>query len=76
MRKVLGILIAIIGIALGIYVGLWLMFIGGISQIINSINPVDGLGIAIGIAKIVFCEIGGFIAWLGIAIGSFIGLKD
>ena len=76
MKKIIGIIIAILGIAGGIYVGFWLMFVGGISQIINSINPVDGLGIAIGIAKVVFCEIGGFIAWLGIAIGSFIGLKD
>ena len=76
MKKIIGIIIAILGIAGGIYVGFWLMFVGGISQIINSINPVDGFGIAIGIARIVFCEIGGFIAWLGIAIGSFIGLKD
>lgn len=76
MKKIIGIIIAILGIAGGIYVGFWLMFVGGINQIISSINPVNGLGIAIGIAKIAFCEIGGFIAWLGIAIGSFIGLKD
>ena len=76
MKKIIGIIIAILGIALGIYVGFWLMFVGGISQIINSINPLNGFGITIGIARIVFCEIGGFIAWLGIAIGSFIGLKD
>lgn len=76
MRKILGIIIAIIGIALGIYVGFWLMFVGGITQIINSINPVNGLGIALGIAKIIFCEIGGLIAWLGIVIGSVIGLND
>lgn len=76
MKKILGIGIAAIGIALGIYVGVWLMLVGGISQIINSINPVNGFGIAIGIAKIVFCEVGGVIAWLGIVIGSYIGLKD
>ena len=76
MKKIIGIIIAILGIALGIYVGFWLMFVGGISQIINSINPLNGFGIAIGIARIVFCEIGGLIAWLGIAIGLFIGLKD
>lgn len=52
------------------------MFVGGITQIINSINPVNGLGIALGIAKIIFCEIGGLIAWLGIVIGSAIGLND
>ena len=76
MRRILGIIIAIIGIALGIYVGFWLMFVGGITQIINSINPVNGLGIALGIAKIIFCEIGGLIAWLGIVIGSAIGLNN
>lgn len=76
MKKIIGILIVIVGIALGIYVGAWLMFIGGITQIVNSINPVNGLGIALGIARIVFCEIGGFIAWLGVAIGSSIGLSD
>ena len=47
MKKIIGILIAIAGIALGIYVGVWLMFIGGIVQIVNSINPVNGLGIAL-----------------------------
>lgn len=76
MKKVIGILMAIVGIALGIYVGVWLMFVGGIVQIINSINPTNGLGIALGIVRIVFCEVGVLIAWLGIAIGSVIGLKD
>ena len=72
MKKIIGILIAIAGIALGIYVGVWLMFIGGIVQIVNSINPLNGLGIA----TIIFCEVGGLIAWLGIAIGLGIGLED
>jgi hypothetical protein len=76
MKKIIGILIAIVGIALGIYVGVWLMLAGGITQIVNSINPVNGLGIAFGIVRIVFCEVGGFIVWLGVAIGSAIGLSD
>ena len=76
MKKIIGILIAIVGIALGIYVGVWLMLAGGITQIVNSINPVNGLGIAFGIIRIVFCEIGGLIVWLGIVIGSAIGLSD
>lgn len=76
MKKIIGILIAIVGIALGIYVGAWLMFIGGITQIVNSINPVNVLGIALGIARILFCEIGALIANLGVVIGSEIGLSD
>ena len=76
MKKIIGILITIIGIILGIYVGIWLMLAGGITQIVNSINPVNGLGIAFGIVRIVFCEIGALIAWLGVVIGSAIGLSD
>ena len=76
MKKIIGILIAIVGIALWIYVGVWLMFVGGIVQIVNSINPINGLGIALGLARRVFCEVGGLIAWLGIVIGSAIGLED
>lgn len=76
MKKIIGTLIAIAGIILGIYVGIWLMFAGGIIQIVNSINPINGLGIALGILRMIFCEVGGFIAWLGIAIGLTIGLSD
>ena len=63
MKKIIGILIAIVGIVLGIYVGIWLMLAGGITQIVNSINPINGLGIAFGIARIVFCEIGGLVRY-------------
>ena len=45
-------------------------------QIVNSINPVNVLGIELGIARIVFCEIGVIIANLGVVIGSEIGLSD
>ena len=76
MKKIIGILIAITGIILGIYVGIWLMLAGGITQIVNSINPVNGLGITLGIVRIIFCEVGAIIAWLGIVIGSAIGLSD
>ena len=76
MKEVIGFLIAIAGIALGVYVGVWLMFVGGITQILNSITPVNALGIATGIARIVFCEIGALIAYIGIIIGSAIGLNN
>ena len=51
MKKFLSILIAVASILLGIYLGVWVMFIGGIVQVVNSINPVNALGIAIGIYK-------------------------
>lgn len=77
MKKILGIIIAILGIAGGIYVGVFLMLVGGIFQIIEACkNNWETAGIVFGVIKIMFCEAGGIIAWLGIAIGSYLGLKD
>ena len=59
--KIIGWLFIIIGIGLALYVGIYIMFYGGIVQIINSINPLNSVGIAIGICRIVFCEIAGLI---------------
>lgn len=58
MKTFLKIFIIVVTVGLGIYVGLWLMFIGGIVDIVNAINPLNGLQIALGICKIVFCEVG------------------
>lgn len=56
MKAALGILLIIGGIALGLYAGVWWAFIGGIVQIVDAVKatPVEGLGIAYGIARIVF----------------------
>lgn len=72
MKKFLSILIAVASILLGIYLGVWVMFIGGIVQVVNSINPVNALGIAIGICKVVLCEIAGIIPFFGIIIAEII----
>lgn len=52
----------VMGILLGLYLGIWVMFIGGIVQLIESIKsvPVSALGIACGIARIVFCAVVGW----------------
>ena len=69
MRNLLGILFIILGTALGIYVGGYLLLFGGIMQIINSISPLDASGITTGIIKILFCDIGYVIFWIGTDIG-------
>lgn len=69
MRNLLGILFIILGTALGIYVGGYLLLFGGIMQIINSISPLDAYGITTGIIKILFCDIGYVIFWIGTVIG-------
>ncbi len=70
MKKTLRTLLVIGSILLGLYVGIWLMFIGGIVQVVNGINPLNGMQIALGICKIVFCETACVIPIIGISIAS------
>ena len=68
MKKFLQAISILIGIVLGIYVGLWLLFIGGITQVVHGLNPVNAMDIAIGITRIIFAPIG----WLIIGLGAII----
>ena len=75
LRRFLSILCMILGVALGIYVGLWLLCIGGMVQIMNAtqMNPIDGFSIAMGILKIICSgDVGTIIAWIGFIIGTLI----
>ena len=63
MKMVFGILMIVGGIALAIYLGIWVCFIGGIVEIINEIRssqPVVAMNIAWGILRIV---ISGAVGW-------------
>lgn len=66
MKPLIGIIMIIAGIGLGIYVGLWVCFIGGIVQIVDAVRaPVlSGQGLAIGIAKVVFASFAGWVSAL------------
>lgn len=66
----IGWIIMVAGFLLGLWVALYLMFYGGIIQIINGINPLNAVAIATGICKIIFCEVAVVIPILGILIGS------
>ena len=62
MGKLVGWVLIIGGVALGIYVGVWVMFIGGIVQLIDAVKatPVDALHTACGIARIIFSGLTGW----------------
>ena len=68
--KFIGVLLIIAGICLGLYLGVWVCFIGGIVQIIESCKatPVESLGIAIGICRFL---VSGFVGWVS---GMIVGL--
>jgi len=78
-RSIIGILLIILGITLGVYVGFWLMFTGGIIGLIEAIKAIvqtnninTGL-IAISIAKIIFSSSIGFaVAYSLIFLGEIV----
>jgi hypothetical protein len=73
--KVLGVIIMMLGLAFGIYAGFWWAFIGGIIDVVNAVQatPVSGMGIAFGVAKVVFAwAIGVVSVWVTMSIGYVI----
>ena len=71
MRNILGNLIIAVGIAVGAYLGIWVMFIGGIIQIVDTIKTdFQGLQVAIGVIKILLA---GFVGWGSFAIIGALG---
>ena len=70
--KVLGVMFIIAGIGLGLYVGLWVMFVGGIVTVVEAVkvSPVDSYGIAWGILKV--C-LSGIVGWVVFFFCSLIG---
>lgn len=70
MQKVLGVLLIILGIGLGVYVGGYLLFVGGVVQLIEGIKIVEALSIAVGLLKIMFAAITG---WGIVLLCGFIG---
>ena len=72
MKAVFGIIFILLGIAAGVYCGVWLMLVGGIIQVIEGakMDPVSSFDIAIGIVRFLFA---GVVGWLSFLIPSAIG---
>lgn len=74
----LGLLIIVASVLLGVYVGGYLMFYGGIVQVIEAFQatPISASDIAIGIIKVFFAGVGGiWVAFLGAAFGAAVASK-
>ena len=66
MKTFIGFAMIATGIILGIYVGVWHCFIGGIVDVIQQIRAEElkALSVAIGIAKILFAGAAGWLSAL------------
>ena len=72
VKELIGLLLIIIGVIFGLYVGIWVCFVGGIIDIIEQIRAtnLEAMSVAWGVAKIVFAGFfgvisGGIIAFVG-----------
>ena len=72
-KFIVGILMILAGIALGLYVGLYLCFVGGIVSIIEGAkaDPVSAAGIAWGIVKMFFAAGLGWFSFFALAVPGF-----
>lgn len=73
-----GIVLMILSVAVGLYVGLWWAFIGGIAQIINALvtTPIDGYAVAYGLARFWFAGPLGVAVGVGVFILGLFLLRD
>jgi len=64
-RNLLGLFLIILGIVLGCYLGIWVMFVGGIIQFITALlaSPISAYGLAVGIVKVMFAALVGWLAF-------------
>jgi len=65
--KIVGALMIALGVVVGLYLGIWWMFIGGIVQIIEQVRAVDmsAGAVAIGVARVFFA---GFVGYASAAL--------
>lgn len=73
LKKCLGWFFIAASVFVGLYVGIWLMLVGGIIQVIHAlqVSPVDAYGVAWGIVRIVLAAVTGVISfWASIGIGT------
>lgn len=81
MKLLLGLLGIIAGVALGIYVGLWLCFIGGIFGLVTAVTAIiAGHGIMFGligwsIVKIMLASLAGYLSAIILIVPSYVLLK-
>ena len=62
-KAIAGLLICFLSIVVGLYLGVWIMFVGGMVQIVDAVKsvPTDAMGIMLGMARFFFS---GAVGWL------------
>ncbi|QWU14235.1 hypothetical protein SAMN04487895_101525 [Paenibacillus sophorae] len=75
MKSIAAFFICIVGAILGVYIGLWEMFIGGIVGLIEVLksSDIDAYDLAINICKIIFAgPVGWIVFYVGVIFATLI----
>ena len=77
-RNILGIALIVAGVILGVYVGIWVCFVGGIVDVIEQIRAenIEALSIAWGVAKVLFAGLFGIVSGGAVALVGYLTLKS
>ena len=78
MKALFGAVLIIAGVMLGVYVGLWVCFIGGIVDIIQAVRAPELVtsAVAWGVIKILFSGLAGWISGVVLAGPGYVILND
>jgi hypothetical protein len=78
MKVVIGCVLIVAGIACGLYFGIWWAFIGGIIDVIEAIRAdvLSASSVAIGVAKVIFAGLIGWLSALILVIPGFVMTQD
>lgn len=73
VKLIIGLLMVISGVILGLYIGLWVCFGGGIVDVIEQIRAenLEAVGVTWGIAKILLA---GFFGWISALVLCLLGI--
>lgn len=72
-NEIIGVSICLLSVVLGLYLGIWVCFIGGIVQAIEAVRavPVSAFNLAMGIARVMSASVVGWLSGIvGISIGK------
>jgi hypothetical protein len=72
LRQVLGALLMVGSIGIGLYLGLWVCFVGGIVQIVEALKstPIEAIGVALGLLRFFVASL---VGWGSFYISLIIG---
>jgi hypothetical protein len=78
VKHFFGSALVVAGIAVGLYVGVWWAFIGGIIDVIVEVRApeLDAMNVAVGVAKVMFSGVIGWIAGILFVLPSAMMFKD